>query len=164
MHAGWGTGFAISYGVARAIQISLGLAYYRFQVVGQLGGLDSDAPGSSVWDEVRQTSVSVDLQSPSQSWLRAWLSAGLGVYEMTETRKWTETYYLRQYHYRYVESGTRLGASWGVGLSARLDKRLGIDLGGRYHHSFGSAFMTNNLEMDGARLLSVQAGLSYVIH
>src|SRR5947207_8344429 len=30
-HPGWGTGLAVSYGVARAVSLSLELAYYRFQ-------------------------------------------------------------------------------------------------------------------------------------
>ena len=156
-HAGWGSGFAVSYGVARAVQLSLGLAYYRFQVVEQTASVD--ATGSSRWDEVRQATMSVDLQSPTRSWLRPWLGAGFGVYETTRTRK--ESYYSG--YYRYVESGTRLGANWGVGVSARLDQRLAIDLGGRYHHSFGRAFLTNDQYMDGARLVTAQAGLSYVI-
>jgi len=160
LHAGWGTGLAISYGVARAIQISLGLGYYRFQLVGLASGLDAVATGRSIWDEVRQTTMSVDIQSPTRLWLRPWFGAGFGVYEMTETRR--ESYYSG--YYRYVESGTRLGVNWGAGVSARLDHRLGIDLGGRYHHSFGRAFMTNDQFMNAARLLSVQAGLSYVIH
>jgi len=159
LHAGWGSGLSISYGVARAVQISLGLAYHRFQVVEQ-GGIDSDGNERSTWDEVRQTTMSVDIQPPSRSRLRPWFGAGLGIYETTETRK--EPLYYG--YYRYVESGTRLGINWGAGVSARLDQRLGIDLGGRYHHSFGRAFMTNDQYMDRGRLLSIQGGLSYVVH
>lgn len=157
-HGGWGTGLALSYGVARAAQVSLELAYYRFKIM-ETVGLDVDGYTSSSRQEVRQTTMSLELKSPN-SWIRPSFGVGFGVYEMTETRN--ESSYFS--HYRFVQSGTRLGVNWGVGVSAQLDQRIALDLTGRYHHSFGRVFLTNDQYMDGARLLSVQTGLSYVIH
>lgn len=159
---GRGTGFGVSYGVARAVQLSLEVAYYRMSVAGGTGIPEETT--TSNWNAVRQTSISVGLQSPTRSRLRPWLGAGFGVYEMTETREGIDySPYPAQYHYRYVNSGTKLGFNWGAGVSARLDRRLAIDVGGRYHHSFGRAFLPEDKYMDGARLLCVQAGLAYVV-
>jgi opacity protein-like surface antigen len=155
--AGWGTGFAISYGVARAVQIAFELAYHRFEMP-EGYGLDVDGYSSATWDAVRQTTMSVELQSP-RSWIRPSVGVGFGVYEMTETRN--ESY--SSAHYRRVESGTRLGVHWGLGLSARLNQRLAIDLGGRHHHSFGRPFLASTEYLSDARILSIQAGLSYVV-
>jgi opacity protein-like surface antigen len=159
--AGWGAGFAVSYGVARAVQISLEVAYHRFPIFEGTGIPESRTTSS--WNAVRHSSMSVVLQSPTRSRLRPWLGAGFGVYEMTETREGIDYYYPGEYRYKSVTSGTKLGANWGVGVSVRLDQRLAIDVGGRYQHSFGLAFLTADQYMDGARLLSVQAGLSYVV-
>lgn len=160
--AGRGTGFGVSYGFARAVQLSLEVAYYRIPVAGG-NGIPEHVPTSS-WNAVRQTSMSVGFQSPTRSWLRPWLDAGFGVYETTETREGVDySYYPAEYRYRYVTSGTKLGINWGVGVSARIDRRLAIDVGGRYHHSFGRAFLPDSKYMDGARLHTVQAGLSYVV-
>jgi len=84
---------------------------------------------------------------------------------MTEIREGIDySYYPAQHHYRYVTSGTKLGFNWGVGVLARLDRRLAIEVGGRYHHSFGHTFLPYDKYMDGARILCVQAGFSYVVH
>jgi len=158
---GWGTGFAVSYGVARTVRLSLEVAYYRFQR-GEWAGIPEEVTKAN-WNAVREVTMAVGLQSPTRSWLRPWIDAGFGVYEATETRDAITYYYPGEYHYRSVTSGTKLGMNWGVGVSARLDRRLAVDLGGRYHHSFGRAFLTNDQYMDGARLLTAQAGLSYVV-
>jgi len=155
-HAGWGTGLAVSYGVARAIQLSLGLAYYQYEFT-DAPDVDCDCSFLSR-NAVRQTTISVDLQSPGRSWLQPWLSAGFGVYEMTETRE------AHSYPYRSVVSGTMLGANWGMGVLARLDQRLAIDLGGRYHTTFGQPFLEPTGFWPQLDLFTVQAGLSYVIH
>ncbi len=162
MHAGWGTGVTVSYGVARAAQVSLGLAYYQFRAI-QFAYLDCDCSVSPSRNEIRQTTMSVELQPPTMGRVRPWFGAGFGVYERTETRDETTYSYPGQYTYRSVTSGTKLGMNWGVGISARLGQRLAIDFAGRYHHSFGRPFLTSDPYMDGARLLTAQAGLSYVV-
>jgi opacity protein-like surface antigen len=159
-HAGWGTGFAISYGVARAVQVSLELAYYRFETVPAASIPESST--NSDRNAIRQATMSVGLQSPARSWLRPWFGLGFGAYEVTETQ---EGYaYYPTYPYRYVTSGTQLGINWGLGVSARLDQQLAIDVGGRYHHGFGRPFLETPNYWRDVRLFSVQAGLSYMIH
>lgn len=158
-HVGWGTGFTVSYGVTRAIQLSLGLAYYQFQVV-VTPDIDCDC-STSIRDAVRQTTISVDVQSPTRSWLRPWLGVGFGVYDVAQTLDIRGDGSRLD---RVPESGTRLGVHWGAGLSTRLDKHLAIDLGGRYHHGFGEPFLATPGYWRDVRLFSVQAGLSYVMH
>jgi len=163
MHAGWGTGLTVSYGVARAAQVSLGLAYHQFQVT-EFTGLDCDCSVSPRRNEIRQTTMSVELQPPTRRWIRPRFGVGFGVYELTETQV-VYTFYSTGYNrQRYVSSGTQLGINWGVGLSARVNQRLAVEFGGRYHLSFGQAFLTEDQYLTAARLLSVETGLSYVIH
>jgi len=156
-HAGWGTGLAVSYGVGRAIQLSLGLAYYQFQYVVK-PDVDCDCL-VSIQDAVRQTTISVDAHPPTRSWLRPWLGVGLGIYETTKTPRWSHSWICR-----YADSGTRLGVNWGLGVSARLDQRLAIDLGGRYHTTYGRPFLETTGYWAGLDMFTAQAGLSYVVH
>lgn len=155
-HAGWGTGLSVSYGVTRAVQLSLGLAYYQFEAVVH-PDIDCDCSISSR-NAVRQTTMSVDVQSPVRSWLRPWLGVGFGFYEVTQT--WN----VHNDYSQYVDTGTRLGLSWGLGVTALLDQRLAIDVGGRYHHGLGRPFLESPGYSQELRLFSIQTGLSYVLH
>ncbi len=154
-HSGWGTGLTVSYGVARAIQLSLGIAYYQFQSV--VPGENCDCL-LSIRDAARQTTISVDVLPPTRFWLRPRLDVGFGVYETTKTTNQSYSWI-----YQYVGSGTQLGVNWGLGVSVRLDQRLAIDLGGRYHGAFGRPFLGAAGYAPDLDMFTLGAGLSYVV-
>ena len=145
---GWGTGFGLSYGVARAAQISIGFAYHRVNPI-----------SSEDWDALRQVTTSIELVSPSKDFVRPWLGVGLGYYD-------SELYSPPIFALDASERGRRdefithqgtLGFNWGAGFAFRLSQSVGLDAGGRYNISF------DNPARHKVDLLSVQAGLSYVV-
>ena len=155
-HAGWGTGLTVSFGLARMVQMSLGLAYYQFQSVVE-PNVDCDCV-ILIRNAVRQTTLSVDVLPPTRSWLRPWVGVGFGLYEEVKNPK--QSY---SWTYQYMESGTSLGVNWGIGTSARLNERLAIDLGGRYHGTVGHPFLSSTNYRAELDLFTVQAGLSYLV-
>ena len=148
-HPGWGTGFGLSYGIARATQISIGFAYHRVNII-----------SAEDWDAWRQVTTSLELISPTQDLVRPWLGVGLGYYDKEE-------YSIATVDVDATERGRRdqfvthqgsFGLNWGAGLALRLSRSVGVEADARYNMSIDDP-ANHKVE-----LLSVQAGLSYVIH
>jgi hypothetical protein len=146
-HPGWGTGFAVSYGIARAVQMSLGFAYHRINIV-----------SAQDWDALRQVTTSIELISPARDLVRPWLGVGLGYYDAelystatTAAVDATE----RGDRSSFVTQQGSFGINWGAGVALRISERVGVEAGGRYNMS------VDDPPRGKVELLSVQAGLSY---
>jgi hypothetical protein len=144
---GWGGGFSVSYGIARAVQVSLGFAYHRFNI-----------RGPQTWDVLRHVSTSMELYSPARDVVRPWMGIGIGYYEVEQYSFANAALDLTERRDRnsYVDLKS-LGANVGAGVAVRMSERVGLEFGCRYHTTFDHPFV------DALELLSVQAGLSYVV-
>ena len=146
---GWGTGFGLSYGVARAAQISIGFAYHRVNPI-----------SSEDWDALRQVTTSIELVSPRQDFVRPWLGVGLGYYDSEQYSIATSALDATERGRRdqFVTHQSSLGFNWGGGFLLRLSRSVGMEAGARYNMSIDDP-ANHKVE-----LLSVQTGLSYVMH
>jgi hypothetical protein len=140
----WGTGLGLSFGIARAVQISIGFAYHRINII-----------SAEDWDALRQVTTSVELISPAQDLVRPWLGVGLGYYDSElYSRAFTTEKGDRR---AFVTNQGSFGINWGAGIALRISERVGVEAGGRYHMS------VDDPPRGDVDLLSVQAGLSYVV-
>lgn len=148
-HPGWGTGFSLSYGIARAVQISIGFAYHRMNII-----------SAENWDALRQVTTSIELVSPARDFVRPWLGVGLGYYEEELYSRAFATFMDTERGGRssFVTNQGSLGINWGAGVALHISDIIGVEAGGRYHRSLDSPTYGD------VELLSVEAGLSYVIH
>ena len=148
-HPGWGTGFGLSYGIARATQISIGFAYHRVNII-----------SAENWDAWRQITTSLELISPAADLVRPWLGVGLGYYdkELYSPATMDVDATERGRRAQFVTHQGSFGLNWGAGVALRFSRILWFEAGGRYNMSLDNP-LDGNVE-----LLSVQAGLSYMVH
>jgi len=125
--------------------ISIGFAYHRVNII-----------SAENWDALRQVTTSLELISPSQDIVRPWLGVGLGYYDQ-ENYSTPAVSTERANRGAFVTHQGSFGVNWGAGMALRLSRSLAFEAGGRYNMSL------DNPPSSDVQLLSVQAGLSYVV-
>jgi len=135
VNSGLGLGGSLGYGLGRNTILSGGVAYHHF----------GDDAGGHV--SIVPVTAAVDYGFSSSGRVRPWISAGLGLYHLSDTVILSPTL-------EATDSENDLGFNLGFGIAMPTSGRSAWGVGFKYHHISGSNFPDTNF-------LALQAGLSY---